>query len=102
MLTKSDAVIGKRVQWRPSDAMEHPCFGTIRDVKPDGEVIVEYDDGGMAAPIPITLSLPSSLLDAERGLVPPLLCLALSKNRKSWTTKETPKTHVLRLRPRFN
>jgi hypothetical protein len=49
MLTKKDAVIGKRVQWRPSDAREHPCFGTIRDVKPDGEVIIEYDDGGMSS-----------------------------------------------------
>jgi hypothetical protein len=47
MLTKSDAIMGKRVQWRPSD--EHPCFGTIRAVKPDGEVIVEYDDGGMGS-----------------------------------------------------
>jgi hypothetical protein len=27
--------------------------------------------------------------------VPALLCFALSKNRKSWTTKETPKTRVL-------
>jgi hypothetical protein len=49
MLTKKDAVIGKRVTWRPSDATEHPCFGTIRDVKPDGEVIIEYDDGGMGS-----------------------------------------------------
>ena len=65
MLTKSDAIIGKRVQWRPSD--EHPCFGTIRAVKPDGEVIVEYDDGGMGSTISITLSPPSTLLDPERG-----------------------------------
>jgi hypothetical protein len=49
MLTKKDAVTGKRVKWRPSDATEHPCFGTIRDVKPDGEVIIEYDDGGMGS-----------------------------------------------------
>jgi len=49
MLTKKDAVIGKRVRWRPSDATEHPCFGTIRDVKPDGEIMIEYDDGAISS-----------------------------------------------------
>ncbi len=50
MLTKKDAVIGKRVKWRRSAATtEHPCFGTIRDVKPDGEVIIEYDDGAISS-----------------------------------------------------
>jgi hypothetical protein len=49
MLSKKDAVIGKRVQWRPSDAAKRPCHGTIRDVKPDGEVIIEYDDGAISS-----------------------------------------------------
>jgi hypothetical protein len=49
MLTKKDAVIGKRVQWRRSDATEHPCFGTIVDVKDDGEVVIAYDDGAMSS-----------------------------------------------------
>jgi hypothetical protein len=49
MLTKKDAVVGKRVQWRSSDAAKHLCLGTIRDVKPDGEVIIEYDDGAISS-----------------------------------------------------
>ena len=49
MLTKKDAVIGKRVQWRPSDTTKHLCLGTIRDIKPDGEVIIEYDDGAISS-----------------------------------------------------
>jgi hypothetical protein len=49
MLAKKDAVIGKRVKWRPSGATEHPCFGTIVAVKDDGEVVVEYDDGGIGS-----------------------------------------------------
>jgi hypothetical protein len=49
MITKKDAVIGKRVKWRPSDAKGHPCFGTIIAVRPDGEIIVEYDDGAISS-----------------------------------------------------
>jgi hypothetical protein len=49
MLTKKDAVIGQRVQWRPSDTTKHLCLGTIRDIKPDGEVIIEYDDGAISS-----------------------------------------------------
>jgi hypothetical protein len=49
MLTKKDAVIGKRVQWRPPDTTKRLCLGTIRDIKPDGEVIIEYDDGAISS-----------------------------------------------------
>jgi hypothetical protein len=45
MLSKQDAVIGKRVKWISSDTRLSPTLGTITDVTDRGEITIQYDDG---------------------------------------------------------
>jgi hypothetical protein len=45
MLSKQDAVVGRRVVWRSLDTRLSPTPGTITDVTDRGEVIILFDDG---------------------------------------------------------
>jgi carbamate kinase len=47
MLTKTDAEKGNRIVWRSPDTGE-VRYGTITEIIDDVEVVIAYDDGGMA------------------------------------------------------
>jgi hypothetical protein len=47
MLTKTDLEIGKRIVWRSPDTGE-VRYGTITEIIDNIEVVIAYDDGGMA------------------------------------------------------